>query len=226
MEAVTGQVGIELAPIDFSLDLQIENVALIDRDSGTMDIAGVNHAFTQGVLNINDLAILNLHETLWGTPLFDSSDNLIGVQAKPVEIDIVSFGSDVPFLALRNKTALVISGPDMRMTIDEVRIGAITLQTTPTSVTGAFDNLLTGTYYYNSTSPTGGTNELIGLKLQGLSLNVWAYPREIGTLGMISTYKEYYAKDGTHTSGGSTVSHTAGDAIYGKHRAQLIIGAH
>ncbi len=174
METVTGQVGIDLAPIDINLDLTIENIAYIDNDSGTRGIAGIPEAYTGGAININALAIMNLHITLNGV-IVDDGDGAspLDVQAQPLTIDVESFDNTVPLMALRDQTSIVIGMPDMWLTIDTLSIGAISLDDSALTATSAW-NAATG--HYEFTSPGfDPTHSLGAIEISGLTLVTRAY---------------------------------------------------
>jgi hypothetical protein len=217
MEAVTGQAGITLAPIDVSLDLNIKNIAYTDPDTGILNIAGIAHSHIGGTFNIHDFQIVNLHETLNGTPIYNSvaSDagpaTFVGIQAKAIEFDIVSFGDgsggSVPLMELRNRTAIVVSGPDLRMTIDEIKLN-MTLDYQPEQVSvewahnkDLYESLLgiTDADGYEYTSTPVNTQSFGNVTIQGVEVILYAYPRvamdAAGNIGAAAvgavTYKEY-----------------------------------
>lgn len=238
MAEVTGQAGVTLAPIDFSLDLNIMNIAYTDPDTGVLNVAGIPNLHGGGTFNIHDLRIVNLHETLNGTPIFNDSASLgtldsttlVGIQAKAVEIDLVSFGGGtdianptkvaglpiVSLIELRNRTGVVISGADMRLTIDEISL-EMTLDDVNSGLSrvsvewahnagvyAALGILDADGYLYTSNPYTGAglDNSFGDVTIQGLELIMYAYPRivfsdpttigsaVVGTAGM---YQEYVA---------------------------------
>ena len=167
METVTGQRGVDLAPIDINLDLSIENTAYIDADTGTRGIAGIPNDYTGGAANINGLAINNLHVTLAGIGTSG------GVQAQPLTIDVESFDNTVPLMALQGKTAVVIGMADMHLTIDSVAIGGITLDPAALTATSSWN---TDTGVYEFTSPGfDPTHSLGAVEVSGLTLTTHAY---------------------------------------------------
>jgi hypothetical protein len=230
MAAVTGQAGVTLAPIDFSLDLNIKNIAYTDPDNGVLSVAGIPNLHTGGTFNIHDLQIVNLHETLNGTPIWTVAStgtaghtlgNLSGIQAKAVEIDIVSFGDGlggilVPLIELRNRTGVVISGPDARITIDEVKL-EMTLDTVASGqgrvnvewahnadlYSGLMGIVDADGYVYTSNNAllAGLPNSFGDVSIQGIELILYAYPRVVmnnnGVIGAAvvgqATYAEYVA---------------------------------
>jgi len=266
MAAVTGQAGVTLAPIDFSLDLNIKNIAYTDPDNGVLSVAGIPNFHTGGTFNIHDLRIVNLHETLNGTAIFNtavtsdgSALNFVGIQAKAVEIDLVSFGTAalaVPLMELRDRTGVVISGPDMRMTIDEVQLemtldspevanGRVSVEWSHNKDLYPLLGIVDADGYEYTSNPfdiTGETydNSFGDVTIQGIELILYAYPRIImdgtaigkavvGTPGM---YKEYIANT-TDVAAAATKGLTfggtplaLGDAFNIKHRAQVIISPH
>ena len=174
METVTGQRGVDLAPIDINLDLSIENTAYIDADTGTRGIAGIPNAYTGGAVNINGLSITNLHITLAGEIVDDGdATSPLDVQANPLTIDVESFDNTVPLMALRGKTSVVVGLADMHLSIDIVAIGGITLDTGALTATSAW-NTETGVYEF--TSPGfDPTHSLGAIEISGLTLRTYAY---------------------------------------------------
>jgi hypothetical protein len=258
MEAVTGQAGITLAPIDFSMDFNIKNIAYTDPDTGILNVAGIAHAHTGGTFNIHDFQIVNLHETLNGTPIYNSvaSDQgpatFVGIQAKGVEFDIVSFGDgsggSVPFMELRDRTAIVVSGPDMRMTIDEIKLD-MTLGYQPEQVSVAWSHNaalynmlgLTDADGYEYTSTPANTQSFGNVTIQGVEVILYAYPRIVmdatGNIGAAAvgdvTYKEYVSNlDDVEAAKNAGLTRPNGDPLeIGDpfnmgNRAQIIISPH
>jgi|GEM_PF-6347463 len=174
METVTGQVGVDLAPIDINLDLTIENIAYIDNDTGTRGIAGIPNDYTAGAININGLEIMNLHITLAGAVVDDGlAVSPLDVQANPITIDVESFDNTVPLMALRGKTGIVIGMADMHLTIDSILIDAISLDSAALTATSTWNSAL-GVYEF--TSPGfDPTHSLGGIEISGLTLTTRAY---------------------------------------------------
>ena len=161
MDEVTAQRGIDLAPIDVNLDLRIENIAYIDADHseaiidpltgativGNVDpqmIAGIPNPYTQGVINITGLQIDNLHATLAGVIVDDGNSNVdalgnVSIFANPISIDVETY-DNVPLVALRGHTSVVISLPDLSLTIDKITIADISFDATVAAVSvGGYD---------------------------------------------------------------------------------------
>lgn len=132
MSAVTGQMGVSIAIVDQQQDLTLASLTWGDVNTSARFVAGQVTSMSPGYININNIGILKNTTTLNGlsTP--------IGIVADPLKIDVATLGSvsaTQPFVAVANKTAVIISLSDSVQTIDEISIGSITLDNAPAGVT-------------------------------------------------------------------------------------------
>ena len=192
MENVTGQRGVTLAPVDANLNLRIENIAYIDADSGSYNIAGIPTPYTQGVINITGLDIVNLHATLAGVMVMDggslgSGAGLGGASifAEGIDIDVVTC-ANVPLVTLRDQTHIAIGMPDLSLTIDKITIAEISLDATPAAVggggyddgTGFVEGILnpaTGQFDFETAGITDPTHSFGSIEIAGLKLRTFAH---------------------------------------------------
>jgi hypothetical protein len=193
MESVTGQMGVSIAVLDSQQDLSIANIAFGIENTGTIAVYGQTVGMAPGYINISNIAINKLTQTLNG--FSDGAGNLFG---QPLKIDVAYVSAaNSPFVALRDKTAVIIQMADQITTIDSITIGAIeltsTLATNPVakyaqaSVAGAlvasvqfnpgsgtnttFYSVINagGHYAYSYTAGASGNDQLIGnIRISGL----------------------------------------------------------
>ena len=200
MDEVTAQRGITIAPIDVNLDLRIENIAYTDSDVGVQMIAGIPNPYVGGTINISGLQIDNLHATLAGVIVTDGGGNVdlgpgIGfasVFAEPIDIDVETY-ANVPLVALRDCTAVVIGLPDLSLTIDLITIGDITFDAGAADVSvGGFDvdssgvigdiageegilNPATGQFDFTFNTVIDPTHSIGLISIAGLKLRTFAH---------------------------------------------------
>ena len=127
MSAVTGQMGVSIAIVDQQQDLTLASLTWGDVNTSFRYVAGQATDINPGYINLNDIALIKNTTTLYGL------SSPLGVVADPLKIDVASFGAlgtNMPFGALANHTAVIISLSDSVQTIDEIRIGSITLDST------------------------------------------------------------------------------------------------
>ncbi len=150
---VTGQVGIDIAVVDFHMDMSIGNVAWGDTDgtadSGAMYVA--NHAtdYTDGYININNIVMDDIFVTLNANPSFTASPAHL-LYADPLKIDVATLGAanvaSQVFAGLAGKTAIVITMGDMHLQVGKISVGGIYLA----------DEAYSGTYSF-----AGATDEFV-----------------------------------------------------------------
>jgi hypothetical protein len=131
MSAVTGQMGVSIAIVDQQQDLSLASLTWGDVNYGNRFVAGQTVSIAPGYINIGQIGIIKNTTTLNGL------SSPIGVVADPLKIDVATFGptgATNPFVALNNKTAVVISLSDSVQTIDEISIGSISLDSTVASI--------------------------------------------------------------------------------------------
>jgi hypothetical protein len=155
MAEVSGQMGISIAITDFQQDVNIAAISWGDIDAGIMHINGNATSFGPGYINLNSIDIDKQTTTLYGVR---NSNNII--YADPLKIDVVTFSANTPLQMLQNKTAAIISLPDLYQTIDAINIGSISLDSNPSTVTkyaGGIPYVNGGdnTAYYNALNSGG-----------------------------------------------------------------------
>jgi len=130
MDAVTGQMGVSIAIVDQQQDLSIASLTWGDADAGTRYVHGAAVTHTAGYINIQDIALVKNTTTLNGVVC-----GTLGIAAEPLKIDVVTVSAADPFIRPRGKTAVAISLSDSLQTIDEIRIGSISLDSAVATVT-------------------------------------------------------------------------------------------
>lgn len=146
---VTGQVGIDIAVVDFHMDMTVGNVAWGDTDgtadSGIMYVAGLATDYTDGYININAIAMDDIFVTLNGVKSHNGSLTT-AIYADPLKIDVATLGAansvTQKYAGLAGKTAIVITMADMHMQVGKISIGGIYLA----------DEAYSGTYAFSSVS--------------------------------------------------------------------------
>ena len=151
MATVTGQMGVSIAIIDQQQDISIASVTWGDVNTSSRYIAGQATNISPGYINLNDISINK------NTTTDNDVSTPVGRFADPYKIDVVSFGAvsaTQPFVALANKTAVIISLPDELQTIDSITIGSITLDSSVATVTTTAGGSARGTAaFYAALNP-------------------------------------------------------------------------
>jgi len=134
MAGVTGQVGVDIAVVDFHMDMSIGNIAWGDPDTtavaGTMYVAGSPTNYLAGYININAIDMTDIFVTLNGVKSYTGTiPNAI--YADPMKIDVATLGAynslTQRFANLVNKTAICITMGDMHMQVGRITVGGIYL---------------------------------------------------------------------------------------------------
>ena len=184
MSAVTGQMGVSIAIVDMQQDISLAALTWGDVNTGSRYVAGQAVSMSPGYININDIAINKNTTTLNGVT------GLNGVYADPLKIDVASFGpvsATQPFAALANKTAVIISLPDLVQTIDSISIGSITLDTAPAMIAVTAGGFTRGTagfyaalnagaqYSYVNTTTAVNSHQLGQIYIQGFKQIIYSH---------------------------------------------------
>jgi hypothetical protein len=195
MEVVTGQMGVSIAIVDMQQDLSLAALTWGDVNTGSRYVAGQTVSMSPGYININDIAINKNTMTLNGVEpsptiqvcmrpgqCMNVPNPNFGIYADPLKIDVASLGpvsATQPFAALANKTAVIISLPDLVQTIDSISIGSITLDTAPAMIAVTAGGFTRGTagfyaalnagaqYSYVNTTTAVNSHQLGQLYIQG-----------------------------------------------------------
>ena len=150
LEDITGQVGVSIGIMDLSLDIDIANIAYGDTDTGTIHIDSTPVGYTAGYVNIHGLEIDNLHVTM--------AHQIIGTDyySNPLNIDVMTFASDAPFVALQGRTAIVIQMGDLLVQIQRLAIDQISLNSEPNTPETVFEPTLSRKVFtaYNENDST------------------------------------------------------------------------
>jgi hypothetical protein len=99
MSDVTGQVGIDISVVDFSMDMSIANISWGDGDSGTLVASNRDVAYTPGYFNIQGIDMY-IYVTLDGSPVFTAAPGslaLVGVKYGIASITPSYFVAAQPF---------------------------------------------------------------------------------------------------------------------------------
>jgi hypothetical protein len=131
MADITGRMGVSIAIVDSQQDMSIASLTWGDVNYGNRYVAGQTVSIAPGYINIGQIGIIKNTTTLNGlsTP--------IGIVADPLKIDVMSIpnvSASQPFVWMANRTAVVITLPDMVQTIDEISIGSISLDNAVASI--------------------------------------------------------------------------------------------
>ena len=205
---VTGQMGVDIAIVDFTMDLSIDNIAWGDTDVsagadgiGQYYVGGHAVSFTQGYININDFAMTNLFVTLNGTTGTSAGATISA--ADPLKIDVATInelGPGCPFPCVAGNTAIVITLPDMHVQIQSITIGGIYLDDAAyanDSYTFSGGTAGTDTWYADPYATLDATKNLGTMQIDGLDMKLYSsVPVWNSTLG------EYVAFDtnGNHVN--------------------------
>jgi len=155
---VTGQVGIDIAVVDFHMDMSIGNVAWGDTDnySGSasdplqMFVAGSPTDYTDGYININNIVMKDIFVTM-NAVKSHSGTTVTSAFADPLKIDVATLGDAAVgtqiYSGLANKTAIVITMGDMHLQIASIDVGGIYLADEVYSGSSSFVSLDTDLGY-------------------------------------------------------------------------------
>jgi hypothetical protein len=210
MEAITAQSGVSITVIDFSLDLDIMNIAWSDSDCGTLIVSTVPVAYGPGYINIFDIKMENLYiteDTEAEGITSDANGTFIQHCSHPFTIDIITGSTNArlnPFCVTRGMTGVVLGLNDQYLSIQEIDVGGIYVDNEAYTVQ-------TATYLSNekwdfTRSVPDKANCLGNLKISGLEMTQHAY-----------------------VGGYETANLTPGQSIHPinpNHRALIIIGPH
>jgi hypothetical protein len=191
MSDVTGQVGIDISVVDFSMDMSIANISWGDGDSGTLVASNRDVAYGPGYFNIQGIDMY-IYVTLNGSPIFTAAPgslDLAGVKygiasitgqhfiaAQPFGIDILTASTvvaDNPYEATWGVTGVLFSIPDMYITIDEFRIAGLYLTDSEDVTTAAFLEYAEE-YEYSLTASTDSTESLGSLLVSGIEITMYS----------------------------------------------------
>ena len=210
METITAQSGVSISVIDFSLDLDIMNIAWSDSDCGTLIVSTVPVAYGPGYINIFDIKMENLYiteDTDAGGITSDANGTFVQYCSQPFTIDIITGSTNArlnPFCVTRGMTGVVMGLNDQYLSIQEIDVGGIYVDNEAYTVQ-------TATYLSNekwdfTRSVPDKANCLGNLKISGLEMTQHAY-----------------------VGGYETANLTPGQSIHPinpNHRALIIIGPH
>jgi hypothetical protein len=195
---ITGTMGVSITIVDWQQDLSIASLTWGDVNTGSRWVAGQAVNMSPGYININNIAINKNTMTLNAV----TAPN--GVYADPIKIDVVSLGqpsATQPFVFMADRTAVIISLPDMLQTIDSISLGSISLDTAPATVqtwaasagsngqrgSSAFYNALNqgGQYYYVNTTVVANSHQLGQLYIQGFKQITYSHLEGYDTNGSL-----------------------------------------
>jgi hypothetical protein len=210
MEDITGQAGVDIIVIDMSLDLDVMNLSWSDSDCGTLVVSTVPVAYGPGYFNAFDIEMDNIYITMdTGTTgiTSDANGTFLQTAAHPMTIDIMSGSTNArlnPFCVTRGSTGVVIGLPDMYISVQELDIGGLYVDSEAYTVqTAAY--LSTEKWNFTRTLPDR-SNCLGDVKISGVEMTLHAY-----------------------VGGYETANLTPGQSIHPinpNHRALIIIGPH
>ena len=210
MAAITAQSGVSISIIDVSLDLDLMNIAWSDSDCGTLIVSTVPVAYGPGYVNFFDIELDNIYITE-NTDAEGITSDAIGTfiqrSVHPFTIDIITGSTNArlnPFCVTRGMTGVVMGMPDQYMSIEEIDIGGIYLDSEAYTVQTA-TYLSTEKWDFTRSVPDK-SNCLGNLKISGVEMTMHAY-----------------------VGGYETANLTPGQSIHPvnpNHRALVIIGPH
>jgi len=140
LATVTGQVGVDIAVVDFHMNMSIGNLSWGDTDSttgvgtptlgGVMYVAGAPTNYLPGYININAINMTDIFVTLNAVKSYVGTLP-IAIYADPMKIDVATLdawnSTAQPFTNLVGKTAIVITMGDMHMQVGRITVGGIYL---------------------------------------------------------------------------------------------------
>jgi len=179
MDAVTGQTGVSISVIDFSMDMAVMNFAWGDSDCGTLIVSTVPVAYGPGYFNVFDIQMENIYVTMDTAATGITSDaagTFIQSAAHPFTIDILTGSTDPrmnPFCVGRGLTGVVFGVPDMYIAVQEIDIGGLYLDSEAYTVQTA-TYLSTEKWDFTRTPPAK-VNALGNMKISGVEMTFHAY---------------------------------------------------
>jgi hypothetical protein len=210
MAAVTGQTGVDIHVTDVSFNLEIMNISWSDSDCGTLIVSTVPVAYGPGYFNSFDIEMKNIYITMdtdTSGITSDANGTFIQIADNPLVIDIITGSTNArlnPFCATRGMTGVVLGMPDAYISIEEVDIGGLYVDSEAYTVqTAAY--LSTEKWDFTRTPPAK-SNCLGDLNISGLEMTLHAY-----------------------VGGYESANLTPGQSIHPlnpNHRALLVIGPH
>jgi hypothetical protein len=171
MADVTGQVGIDIAVVDFAMDFSIANICWGDGDSGTVVASGHLVPYGPGYLNLGELDMY-IYVTMNGTPIFTDTVGSYFIAAQPLGIDILTAGSYADgnaYEATWDTTGILISIPDMYITIDDMSLAGIYLTPECGSVSSVYD-AVHEKYIYTLSNDVTPCQSLGSLRIEGIEV--------------------------------------------------------
>jgi hypothetical protein len=211
MEAVTGQVGVDIAVIDMSLDLDVMNFSWSDTDCGTLIVSGIPVGYEPGYFNAFDIEMDNIYitmDTAASGITVDGAGTFLQHAAHPFTIDIISGSTNArenPFCVTRGMSGVILGMPDFYISLQEFQIGGLYLDSYAYTVTQAVYNTHLEKWSFTRALPQA-SNCLGDMKISGIEMTLHAY-----------------------VGGYETANLTPGQSIHPinpGHRALVIIGPH
>jgi len=218
MADVSGQAGIDISVVDVAMDISIANIAWGDGDSGTVVASQRCVPYTAGYLNLGGFDMY-MYVTLNGTPVFDGRSGYgYFIAAQPLGIDILSVADNAgPYEATWGKTGILITVPDMYITIDDMSLAGIYLTSAIGTVTTSFDGVAEE-YIYDLESNVDECDSLGSLTIEGIEVTTYS---SVPSTTVVSgtTFKSAYYPFDMNSDGAS-------DRYYPGNRALVIISPH
>jgi hypothetical protein len=181
MDAVTGQVGVSIAVIDMSLDLNVMNFSWSDTDCGTLIVSGVRVDYSPGYFNAFDIEMDNIYITMdtdAAGVVSDTEGTFMEYAAHPFTIDIISGSTNArhnPFCVTRGMSGVILGMPDFYISLQEFKIGGLYLDSEAYTVTDAQYNTLTEKWEFTRTPLPAKSNCLGDMQISGIEMTLHAY---------------------------------------------------
>ena len=189
MAAITAQSGVKISVIDVSLDLDIMNIAWSDSDCGTLIVSTVPVSYGPGYINFFDIELKNIYITENTDAegiTSDANGTFMQHSVHPFTIDIITGSTNArlnPFCATRGMTGVVMGMPDQYMSIQEIDIGGIYLDSKAYTVQTA-TYLPNEKWDYTRSLPEK-SDCLGGMMISGIEMTLQAYVGGYETANLI-----------------------------------------
>jgi hypothetical protein len=238
---VTGQVGVSIALVDFTMDMSIANFTYDDTDTGTVIVSNRDVDFTAGYINIGPIVMDNIYVTLAGNPVYANGATVNsaklrlaavssmtalaaigsgynGIGGQMLEIDVMTADGSTanPYYSVRGKSGVLIGIPDMFISLDGIVIDGIYADSVAGDATGVFlpyaeKWLYTQDYTKQSDHSFGSFH------INGINIHMYSSVPGLFTDGAFE-YRHTFALN--EDAGGNPVR------VYPGNRAYLLIAPH